>query len=294
MGLQVREWQGRTGGGDFGQTFLLNLLKRIRVVNLYPLLYFIIPFYMLFARRGYHAIYSYFHLRLGKSKWQSFLSTFKNHIVFGQIVLDKFALLSNDSTMGSSQFKISAIEGLETFNDLIKSDKGFIIAGSHIGNFELIGHCLTQDKKKINGIIFEGEALALQKQRVLSLAKSHINLIEVGNDISHIFAIKEALEKGEIITIPCDRINGSSKVYSCDFLNAKANFPIGTFKLALTLQCPLIAMFVMKETKTEYKAYIIKLEAQTVEQCIEQYCKAIEKILNKYPLQWFNYYDFWK
>jgi predicted LPLAT superfamily acyltransferase len=27
---------------------------------------------------------------------------------------------------------------------------------------------------------------------------------------------------------------------------------------------------------------------------MEEYVKSLEKIVRKYPLQWFNFYDFWK
>lgn len=33
------EWKGKTGGGWFGQNFLLLVLSKVRVVWLYPVLY---------------------------------------------------------------------------------------------------------------------------------------------------------------------------------------------------------------------------------------------------------------
>jgi predicted LPLAT superfamily acyltransferase len=32
----------------------------------------------------------------------------------------------------------------------------------------------------------------------------------------------------------------------------------------------------------------------TAENLISQYSKSLEKIVLKYPRQWFNFYDFWK
>ncbi len=292
-----KKWEGKTGGGLFGQAFLFLLLKRVRVSLVYPILFFVIPFYLIFGRKGYKAIFSYFNLNLGFNKFRSFLSTFRNHYIFGEVVLDKFALLAGNS----KQFQVE-VEGIELFNKLIEEEKGFIIASAHIGNFELVGHCLRQDKKKINGIIYGGETKNYQKQRIEALEKSSINLIEVSDDMSHLFAIKEALDNGEVVSLPCDRVLGSNKTIAKDFLGKKALFPIGTFKLAAQLNVPVIAIFIMKEKKLRYKGYAYLLNSleeeksstKKAEFIAEQYVNTLEKTIKKYPYQWFNYYKFWE
>jgi len=297
MSPQQKEWEGATGGGRFGQRFLFWILNIIKVSFLYPTLFGVIPFYLLFARKGYQSIYSYFRIQHQQTAWKAFCSTYRNHIIFGKVVLDKFALLSGNH----QQFKIQ-VEGNDYFNALIEQEKGFIIAGAHIGNFELIGHCFKQDKKKINGIIFGGEGKEFQTQRIKSLQRSHVNLIPVSNDMSHIFAIKEAIDKGEIITLPCDRLFGSTKHFTTRFLGSNADFPIGTFRLASQLDAPILTMFIMKLRDLHYQVYVYPLQTlpnekssvKKAEFLAQQYVDLLENILRKYPEQWFNYYDFWK
>ena len=297
MSPQEKEWDGTTGGGRFGQVFLFWILTIINVSFLYPVLFGVIPFYLVFARKGYFAIYSYFRFRHHQSKTKAFVSTFRNHLIFGKIVLDKFALLAGNY----KQFIIS-VQGNEYFKDLTDTQKGFFVISAHIGNFELIGHCFKQDKKKINGIVFGGEGKEFQKQRIKSLQRSNVNLIPVSNDMSHLFAIKEAIDHGEIVTMPCDRLFGSTKNYVTDFLGADATFPIGTFRLAAQLKAPVLAMFIMKEKGLQYQAYVFPLQTLENEKSsvikaeflAKQYVNLLETILKKYPEQWFNYYDFWK
>ncbi|MDD2623064.1 MAG: lysophospholipid acyltransferase family protein [Bacteroidales bacterium] len=297
MSPQQKEWEGTTGGGPFGQLFLFWLLNKMKVSCIYPVLFLVVPFYFLFHYQGYRHIYIYFRRQHKQSKWKSFCSTYKNHYIFGKVVLDKFALLAGNH----QQFNIY-IEGKEHIDRMIAQEKGFILASAHVGNFELLGHSLQQNHKKINGIIFGGEAAKYQSQRIKALHKANIELIPVSDNLSHLFIIKEALDKGEIVSMPCDRLYGSTKHYLADFLGSKTAFPIGIFRIAAQLEVPVLTVFIMKEKGLNYRGYIYLLQAldnenssvKKAEHLIKQYIDLLEKILKRYPEQWFNYYNFWK
>ncbi len=62
------------------------------------------------------------------------------------------------------------------------------------------------------------------------------------------------------------------------------------------LKVPVLFVYVMKESKKHYhlyarKAVITKHDAQGL---LESYTQSVTWILEKYPLQWFNYYPFWE
>ena len=65
MNTQNRQWTGKTGGGSFGQKSLFAILAKINVSVVYPILSIVIPFYLLFGRKGYKAISTYFQNRFG-------------------------------------------------------------------------------------------------------------------------------------------------------------------------------------------------------------------------------------
>lgn len=295
--MENKDWKGKTGGGWFGQNFLLLFLSKVRVVWLYPVLYFVIPFYLLFARKGREAIYSYFHDRLHYSKWRAFVATCRNHILFGKVVLDKFAILAGYA----SQFKVE-MQGDDVIHDLLANESGFIIASAHFGNLEMAGLSIHQDKKRINGIIFGGERAEFQKQRDSAFGKMNINLIPVSEDMSHLFAIKNALEGGEVVTIPCDRFLGGNKKVSLDFLGGEADFPVGTFRLAAQLNVPVASLFIVKISHSRYYGFAklltpspeISNSVAQAEHLTRQFAHELEGMVRRYPLQWFNFYKFWK
>jgi predicted LPLAT superfamily acyltransferase len=294
-----RKWRGYTGGSCWGQWGLIILFKLSDVRMGYYLMALVVPFYMLFSRKSYRAIFHYFQKQWGYSRWKSFLKTYRNHFVFGQIILDRFAVFAK----GKNRFEVEII-GNEHFTRLLNGEKGFIIAGSHVGNFEIAGYLLHSKKKKMNALIYPGETKTVQKNRSGILKNNNIHLIPVLNDMSHLFAVNAALQRGEIVGMPCDRNFGSAKSIECNFLNGKADFPIGAFALATHFEVEVLSVFVIKKTSKKYTVYVkpVEIEAQNkplttrkkIEMYVHSFVKEMENIVRQYPEQWFNYYEFWK
>ena len=289
-----RQWQGKTGGGKFGQKSLFFVLRAVNVSFLYPILYAVVPFYMLFGRKGYKAIMQYFKLGYRFSTPKAFYQTFRNHLIFGQIVLDKFAVLAGNK----KQFRFE-ITGEDHYNKLASGKSGFIVASSHIGNFEMGSFIFQQEKREIYALVYEEEAAELQQNRTKTLREMNIHLISVKEDMSHLFTLKQALENGGIVTIPCDRVYGSSRKISCRFFGGDAYFPLAPFHLAARLEVPVASLFMMKDSPKKYHAYILPVEASTepdrnkkAESLARNFVCNCEEIIRKYPRQWFNFYEF--
>jgi len=295
---KTKDWKGVTGGSTLGQKSLLFLFHFVNVTVGYVFLATIVPFYMLFARKGYLSIYKYFRMRFCYSPVKAFYKTYLNHFIFGQCMLDRFAVYA-----GRKNFFHMKFTGNEKFYQLLDGESGFIIASSHVGNFELSGYLLKQDKKRINALVFGGETKEVMENRLRWLNVNNISIIPVFGDMSHIFTINEALLAGEIVSMPCDRNFGSSKSVACDFLSGKADFPMGAFALAAHFNVPVVSIFVMKETVSDYHVYVkaislddsMKVSKQEkAEYLTHKFVEELEDIVRKYPEQWFNFYEFWK
>ena len=295
---KTKDWTGKTGGSALGQKALVFLFHFHNVTVGYVILALVVPFYMLFARKGYLAIYRYFRRRHGYGWLKAFCKTYQNHFVFGQCMLDRFAVYA-----GRRNFFKVEITGNDIFYRLLDSEKGFVIASSHVGNFELSGYLLRQDKKRIHAIVYGDEAKEVMNRRTAALGANNIHTMQVSNDMSHIFTLNEALQNGEIASMPCDRIFGSAKSVECDFLNGKADFPQGAFALASMFNVPVVTIFVMKESASKYHIYVSQLPTESYEtlnkrekinRLTQSFASELEGIVQKYPEQWFNFYGFWK
>ena len=309
--LKSQKWKGVTGGNTFGQKALLFLFHFANVTVGYVFLAFVVPFYMLFGRKGYLSIYRYFRKHFSYSPLKAFCKTYMNHFIFGQCMLDRFAVYA-----GKKNFFHVEITGNEEFYRLLDEKKGFVIVSSHVGNFELSGYLLKQDKKRINALVFGGETEEVMKNRTKVLSDNNISVIPVSSDMSHIFKINEALSAGEIVSMPCDRLHGSAKSMECDFLCGKADFPVGAFALAASFDVPVLAIFVIKISVKKYKVFVklmsdmrqsdmrhevvenrkseIGNRQSEISHLAKAYVKELENVVREYPLQWFNFYEFWK
>ena len=287
------KWSGKTGGQKWMQKSLIFLFKWINIRILYAVMSLVIPFYMLFNRKGYMSMYSYFHERLSYTPFKSFINVYVNHYTFGQIILDRFAFYAG------KRFNINII-GNENYENLINEENGFIMLSSHIGNYELAGYHLKATKKNIYALIFGGETETVMKNRSKMFDGHNINMIPVKSDMSHLFEINNALRDGNIVSMPGDRIFGSAKYVDLMFLGKNAKFPMGPFAIAAQRDVPIISIFVMKEATYNYTIYVNEINSsgnnrkEKVESMSKQFTNNLEDIVLKYPTQWFNYYNFWE
>jgi len=295
MAGKERDWKGVTGGSAFGQKAMKILLSIVPVRVGYVILIFVVPFYMLFGRKGYLSIYRYFRNQHRYPVMKSFFKTYRNHYLFGQMMFDRFAVYA-----GQKRFEVDNPDN-DLFLEMVHAPHGCVIAGAHVGNPELCGYLLSQQTKRINSMIYGGEAEEVQKNRFKTLDDNNVRLIPVSTDMSHIFIINEALTNNEMVSMPCDRAFGSAKTVSCDFLNGKADFPVGAFVLALQYNVPVIALFVLKISAARYRIHVVRVpepqednRRERINQMTRSFTVILEGIVKKYPEQWFNFYQFWK
>ncbi len=137
------------------------------------------------------------------------------------------------------------------------------------------------------------------------MKKKNFNIIPIKDDMSHIFLIKEALSRNELIIMHGDRYINKTTAIQLPFMGQKAYFPTGPFFIAAKFNIPISFAFAMKETNTHYHFYaskplIYKLKGnreeknKIVTELMTKYTKQLENIITKYPYQWFNFYDFWE
>lgn len=293
----VRQWSGKTDGYGWMQKCLIYIYCVMDLRFLYYPMALVIPFYMLFGRKGYKAMYHYFHHRLHERPLKAFVSVYINHYTFGQVVLDRFAAYAG------KKFQLD-IDHYDLYQHYANDEKGFMILTAHIGNYELAGYTLISKGKRFNTLVYSGESDTINENRNRMLSKNNIRLIGIKADMSHLFIINNALRDGEIMSMAADRIFGSNKYVNCSFLGKEAKFPVGPFALAVQREVPVLIVFVMKNSVKHYQVYIhpIKLDVdernlstkEKIQILADKYVAQLEKTIKQYPTQWFNYFEFWE
>ena len=292
--LQHNEWSGKTDGLPWMQRSLIAMFRVLPLWLLYGVMALVVPFYMIFNRKGYKSMYSFFRKRFHFGRWKSFWKVYANHFRFGQIILDRFGVYAGK--------KYSFItEGQELMDELETHPEGFVSLSSHVGNYEIAGYSLKPKSKRFNALVYAGETATVMENRQKLLSHNNMSMIPVSEDMSHLFALNTAIDNGEIVSMPADRIFGSQKAAECMFFGEKARFPLGAFALAVQKNVPVLAVFVMKEGMRKYHAYVREVQCdrqakarEQISQLAQNFAGNLEEIVKKYPTQWFNYFDFWK
>lgn len=288
-----KKWAGTTYGNEWMHKWLIRLLRYIDNRILYAFVaIFVIPVCLL-INPSRKITYRYFRKRHGYNKIKAAWKTYVNHYLFGQVVIDKFAMYAGKN------FE-TEIEGYEHFLKLASKDEGFIQLSSHVGNYEIAGYTLKADKKKFNALVFFGEKASVMQNRMKLFADTNIKMIAIRPDMGHLFEIDEAFTNGETVSMPADRIFGSQKKLTINFLGALADFPYGPFSVATMRGLDVVTVHVIKLSWNKYKIIVKPLiynkTASRKDQIKElnlAYVNELERIVSQYPTQWYNYFDFW-
>ena len=293
--MAEQEWAGTTYGNAWMHEWLIRMLRHIDVRILYLFVaIFVIPVCLVLnPSRG--IAYRYFRRRIGYGRLKSAWKTYVNHCLFGQVVVDKFAMYAG------KKFDVE----VENYNEFLerasREEEGFVQLSAHVGNYEIAGYTLAVEGKSFNALVFAGEKASVMQNRNKMFADTNINMIAIQPDMSHLFEIDKALADGEIVSMPADRINGSQKCIEHDFLGAKAKFPLGPFSVATMRGLDVLAVNVMKDSLTSYKIYVTPLHydkeasrQEQIKQLSSAYVAELEKRVRQYPTQWYNYFEFWQ
>ena len=149
--------------------------------------------------------------------------------------------------------------------------------------------------------MFDKEKATVMENRGRLFSVTNIRMIAVKHDMSHLFTINEALADGETVSMPADRMLGSTKGVTLNFMGKEAVFPLGPFSVATMRGLNVLAVNVMKTGTKRYKIYVTPLRydkgkprAEQTMQLARAYADELERMLRLYPEQWYNYFSFWK
>lgn len=286
----MADWEGKSKGSVTGYKIFIFLIKNAGLNAAYALLAFVSLYYFFFNQKQTKIIYKYFREKHRQSVFQSLINTYRNNFVFGQTIIDKVAIAAGLEHKFTYEF-----DGIENIHQLAKDNSAGIMISAHVGNFEVAQHFMGEFDKKIHLVTTDEERAAIKSLLDNVMAKPKVDFIIVNEDLSHIFEINKVIEEKQMICFTGDRFFPNTKTLEADFLGETAKFPAGTFLISSRLRTPVLFVYVMREGNRHYHLYARKAEFKNrdANSLLEAYTKSIEKILEKYPLQWFNYYDFW-
>jgi predicted LPLAT superfamily acyltransferase len=235
-------------------------------------------------------------------------------LAFSITIIEKVESWAGKIRLGKIHFQD---DDISTIWKELEQGKGALLVCSHLGNMEMLraiadyGDIGVSRRVPVISIVDFKVTAGFNKMIEDANSSSMHNIIsayDIGPDT--MLMLQEHVAKGGIVVIAGDR-NTEGKLdrnFDIDFLGSSAQFPQGPFIIASLLECPTYFVFAARQkplsVSAEYNMHIHKTRVkfsgsraerkQQIRQMAEEFVSYLEKYCNKYPLQWYNFYEYWE
>ena len=229
------------------------------------------------------------------------LSSWRHYMSFGSSLLDRVSAWMGQADISQVDFP----DRYELLNTS-KNDGGAIVLTAHFGNLEMARALVSDGKKLAINIVIDTQRTASFNRLLQQLdPDSKINLISTQSvGPATAIDVQQRLTRGESFVIMADRVSAGARKRTIDveLLGGEAQLPEGSFRLALSLGSPVFFMCCTKETNGRFRVHLKRLPTETLTGTKKQkthalaqsYIRELESLCQDYPLQWFNFYDYWR
>lgn len=293
-----RDWTRAPERGSGGLLVLIAQLARWlprRLVAL--LLYPIVTYFVIFSPRQRAASKHFLARVWGRAPLWS--EVFAHYMMFARMVLDRVYWLSREEH--GIAVRVHGVHAVEAA--LAGRAAGIIVVGSHLGSFEALrGAGERVCGRRIRPLMYVANARKVQ--RVLDAVRPELrrDVIFAGRP-GTMLEIRDAIEAGHIVGILADRSPLAERIVRAPFLGHEAPFPVGAYRLATLLEAPVVfSCAVLKGAGYEIhfeamsRPPAAQLRAERDRWIGDQaaaFARHLERYARAYPLNWFNFYDFW-
>lgn len=185
------------------------------------------------------------------------------------------------------------------FEALMASGEPALFGTFHFGHSDLLGFLLPQ----------RGRRVAMMRLRVGNSADTDmfarqfagaVTFVWVNEPENLLFAMKEAIDRGDSLAMQCDRFQFSSKTDAFHFLGARRLFPVTIYHLALMFERPVMFNFGLpdgaggtrviasplfrSDPKLDRRANLERGRAH-----FQAVVSQLESLVRQHPLLWFNF-----
>ena len=297
-------WKKQERGGAFFLRLSLFLAQILPEFALKLIVKIVVWFYYIFSKNERENI-AEFRRNLSEFAGSQMLkdtSVFSHFEAFGGAICDKFRVWKGK--IKDDELEIIDLERIKS--ELIGAQKGQILLTAHLGNVEICKALaarvdgfrmviLTYDEnsRKFNEVL-----------REISKNDGSVRMMAVNKlDVAAMLELKNIVESGEHIGIMGDRTPlGGDKAARVKFLGKEASFNYGPYLIAGILGVKISSLWCQKiggkfRIELVPLASAVKLgrdRAAAAREYLQIYVRELENRCKQTPVQWFNFFDFWR
>ena len=301
MMARCDSWQGRLENliESLGHWFFYVTIRFFGQAGGYVFLIPVIFCYVLCSRAIHRITCPYLSRRFpDHGCFRRWIDTFKNLLAFGQVLVDRGWL-----GVTKNAFLQGNIAGYEKLMQIIDKGRGVVLLTAHVGNWQTALAHLDNLPVKVHALMQYDQQAAAKHYFDLHGKSRSFEIIDANGQFGGMIDAAVALQRGEAVTIMGDRyVKGFST--TVDFFGASVRMPTAAYMLAACAKAPVV---VLLAAKTGQKSYQLRIwdyfypqyknrdeRSEMLRKCSEQFVRIVEKYLEEYPFQWYNFFDFWK
>ncbi len=242
---------------------------------------------------------------------RSSLSATAQHLrYFARVTLDRFLFLC-DQTEGfevhlHGHERLVAALAPQDDGGGAGTRKGALLLGSHVGSFDAMRALARKYDVPISIVADIKNAARINSLFSELNPNSNTRMIALDPESAGTaLDIKACIDAGELVAILGDRTApGERRTVLVDFLGEKALLPTGPYLLAHMLRCPVFLVYSLFTPPNRYDLHCEELARSVVlprgaregaiAEIAQRYATRLEEVVKTSPLNWFNFYDFWK
>lgn len=258
-----------------------------------------ITLYFLFVRRDERAASRQFLTRIGA--WRGWSSAARHFYTFARVTLDRIYLLS-----GKGPKLEIEIDDCPSVLEILDKRTGCLLIGSHLGSIEA-SRAVSFTRPDVKLRILLDRGINRNTSEMLDALNPEIagQIIDASQDGGTLaLQMGEALANGNVVAMVADRVTPGERTVLVEFLGQKAAFPLGPFLLARAMKVPVYLFFGFYEGGRKYRVVFEEFElsaptnradrGRNLQSIAQAYARRLEHFARIYPLNWFNFYDFWE
>jgi predicted LPLAT superfamily acyltransferase len=288
---------GKLRGGRWGIWFFITALRVLGLRITYALL---VPpaIYFSFASPDVPATMDYHRRIFGPQPWwKRRWLVFKHFLSFGIAIIDRTAILAGDTRHFSFSFNDE-----HYVREALTEGHGVLLVSAHLGNWEAAGQLLNRMDVPVNVAGFDKEIPAI-RSLLKNVSKAEFRLLPLTGSPTDVIPLVAAMRRGEVVAMLGDRAYGSPSA-NISFLGGVASFPVGAYVMAAIAGAPLMHVFSLREPGGHYRFFGFPAQHPKMpphnqrdaylQECATNFARDLESVLKRDPLQWYNFYPFWR
>jgi len=299
MASGKRKWSSRSVGAPWQHRFFYLLIRLGGRWVAYLALYFVVLYYMLLRPDQRDKSLYYLRRRFPQSgpltRWSQ---SYRMSLELGKVLIDRAAV----GILGPDVLNVS-LKGREELLGLLSEGRGLILMTAHVGCWQVAMVALRFLGTRVNLLMHREEGDVDRHFFEHGDGESPFHIIDPRGYLGGTLEMIGALKRGEVLSVMGDRMLGSDRSsVPVEFLGAKMMVPYSAYKIASATGAPIAVLLTRKCGHSGYGmevAGVIRVPeglgrgGGAYRPHAQAFAEVLEGYTQKYPFQFFNFYDMW-